>query len=119
MKLSEMSTRQAAGCMANMIEAVAKIVKDPKVKAAFEAAVKEKGEKAQQVSLITGIAPVLLREHLDDTAKIIATLMGKRIKDVLDQPIKQTIQDIKDVMDKDLVDFFASSGAQEQAASST
>lgn len=119
MKLSEMSTRKAAACMADMIEAVSRIVRDPAVKSAFDEASKEEQPNKKNLVLATCIAPILLREHLDDTVMIVSTLMDKRPSDVMDQPIKQTIQDVVSVMDGDLLDFFKSSGTQEQDASST
>lgn len=118
MKLSEMSTRQAEECMADMIDAVGRIVEDTEIKKAFEDAVLKKKAYEQKLSLMTKLPPLMLRRHMDDTAQIVAILMGKTPNEVLDQPFKQTIQDITSVMDKDLVDFFKSLGALEQDASS-
>lgn len=118
MKLSEMSTRQAAECMADMVGAIGRIVKDAKVKEAFEKAVIAKKPYEQKLLLATELPPLLLRRHLNDTAKIVSVLMGKTPEEVLDQPIRQTIEDIVNSLDGELFDFFKSSGASEQAASS-
>lgn len=119
MKLSEMSTRKAAECTADMIDAAGRIVKDKQVKDAFERALLAKKAYEQKALLFTELTPILLREHLDDTAVIVAALMDKTPKQVLDQPIKQTFQDVFRSLDMELTDFFVSSGASEQAASST
>lgn len=119
MKLSEMSTRKAAECMAIMIDAVGRITKDAKVKTVIEEAALAQRAYEQKLRIMTGLPPVLLREHLEDTAQIVATLMNKTTKEVLEQPISQTVQDIRNSLDGELLDFFAPSGTQEQAASST
>lgn len=119
MKLSEMSTRQAAECLADMTIAVDRIAKDAKVKEVFERASMAKKDYEQKLLLMTELPPLLLRRHLNDVAQIISVLTGNLLEDVLDQPVKQTIQDIVSSMDMELVDFFKSSDASEQGASST
>ena len=119
MKLSDMTTRQAATCMADMIDAVGRIVKDTKIKEAFEKAILQKRTYEQKLALLTELPPLLLRRHLKDTAQIIAVLMDKTPDEVLDQPVKQTLEDIASSLDGELMDFFKSSDASEQDASST
>ena len=119
MKLSDMSTLQAASCMADMIDAVGRIVKDANVKAAFERAIMAKKAYEQKMLLFTELTPLLLREHLEDAAQIVSVLMDKTADEVLAQSPAQTYADIRASLDGELLDFFASSKAQEQAASST
>lgn len=119
MKLSEMSTRQAAACAADMIDAVGRIVTDATVKETLEKAVLQKTDHERKIAAMTGLPPLLLRRHLKDTAQIVSVLMGKTPDEVLDQPVKQTLEDIASSLDGELMDFFKSLGASEQAASST
>lgn len=102
MKLSEMPTRQAAACMAELAVPVGNILKSDAVKAWYEA---NKEEKAT-ISVFLSLIPMLLRDHYDDTAAIIAALSGKTRKELDEQPTAQTIADLKCCIDQELISFF-------------
>lgn len=110
MKLSEMTTRQAAACMAELAVPVGNILKSDTIKAWYE---DNKEEKANVIAFLS-LAPLLLRDHYDDTAAIIAALSGKTKAELDEQPIGQTIADLTGCIDKDLISFFTSQPKPEQ-----
>ena len=53
--------------------------------------------------------PQLLGPHLDDLIAVAAALTGKTAEQVAAQRGTETIRDLMDCFDKDLIDFFKSS----------
>lgn len=118
MKLSEMSTQQAAACMADLAAPVETIMSHPKVAEWLD----NRNQNLTVTSMIGMIArfiPVFLRDYYSETVRIISTLTGKPVSAINTQPIKTTIADVRDVWDEDLKDFFKSSTPTEPGESST
>lgn len=111
MKLSEMNTQQLADAICRITPAIARIVEDPETWEALKQ-YPEKGSMPQGVLNIKAAAvltPVLLGKHLRDTAEVLAAMTGKSAKQILEQKGKETIKDITECLDKDLIDFFMQS----------
>lgn len=97
--------------MAELAVPVGNILKSDTVKAWYEANKLEKVNAAVFLSLV----PLLLRDHYDDSAAIIATLSGKTKAALDEQTVTQTIADLKGCIDQDLISFFTSQPKPEQA----
>lgn len=110
MKFSEMTTRQAAACMAEIAVPVGNILKSETVKAWYE---EHKQEQANLHAFLP-LIPLLLRDHYDDTAAIIAAMSGKTKAELDSQLATQTIADLKGCMDQELFSFFTSQPKSEQ-----
>lgn len=107
MKLSEMTTKQAAACMAELAAPIEAIAKHPKMREMLEKRNEEENASIPAVDLLAIALPVLCRDCFDDTAKVLAVLTGKTAKEIASQPIRQTIRDARDVFDADLASFFS------------
>ena len=59
------------------------------------------------------VLPQMLGPHLDDLIAIAAALTGKTAGQVAEQRGTETIRDLMDCFDKELVDFFRSSARTE------
>lgn len=118
MKLSEMSTQQAAACMADIAAPVETIMGHPQMAEMLNNGVKTL-TVSSMIGMIARFVPVFLRDYYSETVRIISTLTGKSVTEINRQPVKTTIADVRSVWDEDLKDFFASSTPSEQGASST
>lgn len=119
MKLSEMTTGQAADAMILIAEPVANISADPQVTSAlsnYSKAQKSGKTVAETFGKIIGkLAPVLLKDHRADIYAVLSVLTGKTAVEIDGQKITQTIADLKACWDGDLADFFKSAADTEQA----
>lgn len=102
MKLSEMTTRRAAECLCDIAAPVGRLLDSPALKTWYE---QNKGESVSIHGFIP-LVPVLLRDHYDDTAAIVAALTGKTREQIDNQPIMQTVHDVQESMDEELISFF-------------
>ena len=124
MKLSEMTTVQLSNAIADLAEPLANIAEDKELasrlseyrKFFIETGETDKdgstsGTKIIQLAanLIRNIFPISMKTHCNDTIAIIAALTGKTKKQVAQQKGLQTIKDLTESIDKDLIDFFRSS----------
>ena len=119
MKLSEMSTQQAAPVMADIVMHVQTIVDHPAVDAFFKKSEGANAKASAGMQKILGVLPALLKDCYDDVMCILSVLTGKD-RAVLDgQLIFQTISDVRSCWDEELALFFASSVQQAREESST
>lgn len=109
MKLGDMSTVEMGKALCQIAPAIERIVEDPK----FTELMRPKKEEERQTvaHILAVMAPVLLDSHLDDTLTVLSVLTGKKVTELRKQKGTQTIKDIMQCMDKDIVDFFTSSAA--------
>lgn len=115
MKLSEMSTRDAANCMADLAVPLGNIAKNPSVQKLFnEISNSKKDAVTTGIDMVIVLLPALFRDNFDDTVTIISVMTGKKPAEVAEQPIGTTIRDLRGLYDSELKDFFASQPAQEQ-----
>lgn len=110
MKFSEMTTRQAAACMAEIAVPVGNILKSQTLKAWYE----EHKQEETTLHTFLPLIPLLLRDHYDDTTAIIAAMSGKTKAELDSQPVIQTIADLKGCVDQELFSFFTSQPKSEQ-----
>ena len=106
MKLSEMPTRKAAECLAELAEPFGVILKTPAVEEYLKKAANKEATVSMLVDAFIALLPSFLREHFDETAKILAVLTGKTPEEIGDQTLKVTIDDVKDSFDGELIGFF-------------
>lgn len=106
MKLSEMSTRQAAQCMVNLAVPVGTLVKNPAVKEYMQKAAHKEATIETLMDALAELIPIFLRDHFDEMASVVAALTGKTTGEVGDQPILETIRDVKSSIDEDFLLFF-------------
>lgn len=116
MKLSEMSTGRAADALVRIAEPAAEIVNDDKVWKLWEkmGKMKDTNIKQQVVFIVREVVPVLLSDHRNALYTVLSIMTDKTIKAIDEQPVKDTIQDIKDNIDGELLSFFTPSEGQSQ-----
>lgn len=109
MKISQMTTDQAADVIIKITEPAASIMHD-------DAVVKKLGEMANGsdkpfefiADNLLPVLSVLLENHRCEVYAVFAALTGKTAEEFAKQPITQTIRDFKESFDSELVDFFGS-----------
>ena len=112
MKISEMTNDQAADALVKMMPAVTNIINDKKSKELLQRLTVSEGMSNQEV--LTIILPEVLgyclKSHKEDTYAIIAALTMKPVSHIGKMNFIQTVKEVKDSIDKDLLDFFKSAG---------
>lgn len=109
MKISQMTTDQAADVLVKIAEPASNIMHDEETIALIERLAN--GDDNPIRFLADNIVPITsaaLKTHREDTYAVVGALCDKSVEEVASQKITQTIRDIKDSVDGDLVDFFAS-----------
>lgn len=120
MKLHEMDTETMADVICNISDPVSHIIDDKKIMDGIaKIAEKHDGETvANKVAvIIRTFVPILLKSHREDMFAIVAAMSGKKVNDVRHQPFMDTVMDIKNLADKDLLDFFTQHESAEQTES--
>ena len=116
MKLSEMTTDRAADALVRIAEPAAEIVNDDNVWKIWEKMGKMKNPniKAQIVFIVREVAPILLKDHRDALYVVLSIMTEKTVQQIADQKVKDTIRDIKESVDGELLSFFMPSEEQKQ-----
>lgn len=110
MKISQMTTDQAADVLVRIVDPVSNIVND----ADFINVIENLAEADSSVPVkffannLAPIVSVALKSHKADVFEIVAALSKKTTEEVAKQKITETIKDIADSWDGELVDFFGS-----------
>lgn len=121
MKLSELTTEQAADVLCELTPYIANITGD---KALLDELGKKFDSKGKSVAELytyatkkcATLAPVLLKDHRADVFGILAILNGTTAESVAKQNILTTILQIRTVFkDKELLDFFGSFGQEDES----
>ena len=107
MKLSEMTTRQAAEAMVSLAAPVAVITSHPDFDECVKAFSGKKEDNQTILQLCLRLIPVFLKDCYDATISVLSVLTGKTEKELDSQPIKQTIRDVRMSWDDELKDFFS------------
>lgn len=105
MRLSEIPTDKFADALCVVGPAIANIATEKGIEEAVRA-IDRKNMHASLVAVARDLIPALFSGHREDVYAIIAALSGKSMADVRAQAISCTIEDIKNLVDGDLVDFF-------------
>lgn len=111
MKISQMTTDQAADVLIKIAEPCANVMHDKNTIDMLDGLTKGKGVSTIDyiASNIPVVVSVLLKDHRQDVYSIVAALVGKTPEEVAGQKIADTIADVKESWDGDLVSFFAQS----------
>lgn len=121
MKLSEMSTQKAAQKMCDIAIPMANIAQDEKTAEAMRAFPMEKIKDMPMINLIGKaialIVPLALRDHFEDLCEIVAAMTDKTAETVKSQKIIDTVTDVKNIVDGDIVHFFTSAVTPKQEKS--
>lgn len=114
MKLAEMNTEQMAKALCEMAPAVGRIMDDEDVKTALDDGKKENAALSQ---LVGKIIPALLDRHFDDVLTVLSVLTGKSKAVIRKQKGGDTIKDVMNCLDTDVIDFFMPSAGGDGKAS--
>lgn len=121
MKLSQLTTDQAADVLCELTPYIANITGD---KALLDEMGKKFDSKGKSVAELytygaqkyAMLVPVLLKDHRADMFGILAILNGTTVESVAKQNILTTILQIRSVFkDKELLDFFKSFGQEDES----
>lgn len=113
MKLSEMTTRQAAAALVDLAVSVEEITSHPaflRCLSSFSSMSRDDDkEKASDrgLRMILDLLPVLLKDCYKSTISILSVLTGKSVEQIDNQSVFQTIRDVRDSWDADLKSFFS------------
>lgn len=114
MKISKMTTDQAADALARLAQPIANILEDNEV----EPLVKELSESREMsnvkivASFLPRVVSLALKNHRADLYEVVGALAQKPASQVGKMPILDVMNILKESIDKDLLDFFKSSGEQ-------
>lgn len=113
MRISEMSTKQAAKCLCRIAEPVGKIGADERITGYLKAMDGQKGKTMLEVvaDAVAALLPALLDAHYEDVAEVLSALTGKDREEIDTQSLIVTMRDARECVDKDLIDFFMQSFA--------
>lgn len=112
MKISQMNTDQMADALCMMAEPLEIIGNDPDFGAAFAKLDGMKGSLLEKFAAGYGkIVPIMLRKHRNETYTILAAMTGKTPEEIAKQNVLRTMQDVRDSVDQELLDFFGLSAA--------
>lgn len=116
MKLSEMNTDQMAKCMCELVEPAAEIMADKAVMKAVVELDNMKDQSFLQIisSAATALVPLLLKTHYTALVTVLSAMTGKTVAVIRKQKGLQTIKDVRECLDQDLIDFFKSSAPTEK-----
>lgn len=110
MKISEMTTAQAAKALCKIVAPAENIMKDEKIIPSIQRLMNAEKDEMMLVVLMRDIVPLLLDTHFKDFCGVVGALTDKTGKQVENQNVLVTIKDVRDSVDKELFDFLKSSG---------
>lgn len=112
MKLSEMSNEQATNFLIQTSQPIANIMEDDAVVALFEQVKNIKGLSLSKViaKLLPQVVAVSLKSHKEDVFEIVGAFAEKTSKEVAKMNFLETLNILKESVDKDFLDFFNLSG---------
>lgn len=112
MKISEMSTMQAAAAMAKLSGPLSRLLKDEKLKKIIDSLAghqKDQNVVDAVADVVDIVMPMLFEDHAQDTFAVVSVMCGKPIKKVQEQNFLTTMKEIREfTQDKDFIDFLGS-----------
>lgn len=109
MKLSQMSSSQAADTLIRISEPVYAIMGDDNLADVLKGFA-EIYEKSAMVKIagyfVAKVLPTILETHKTDCDEILSVFTGKTVDELAKENILVYINDARDILDKDLIDFF-------------
>ena len=112
MKLLDMTTEQSADVLCAIAPLAENIVTDKKIRSIVQKEIKKDEVTRIEAGFevmdrVFTSAPILLGTHKSDIFGIIAAINQKTVEDISKQPLRDTIEQIKETFsDKELIDFF-------------
>lgn len=118
LNLNQMNGDQLAEALCLIAEPVERITQDDEVNDAFRKMAEDQKNNAIMIRLVGGayarLVPLLLRKHKQDTFTILSVLTGKTYEEIATENAFQLMRDIRETMNKKVLNFFASSVGMEQ-----
>lgn len=114
MKISQMTTDQAADVLVRITQPVANIIDDPEVEPLIKKIAESRNLPTTKI-LSTFLPPVTalaLKKHKTDLYEVVGALGQIPANKVGKLPVIQVMNIIKESVDQDLIDFFKSFGGQ-------
>lgn len=109
MKISQMTTDQAADALVRIADPASNIMHDEDTIAVLGKLANGNDAPLNFIAdNLVPVATVLLKTHRNDMYEIIAALSEKSKEEIAGQKWTETLKDIRDCWDGDLVDFFGS-----------
>lgn len=105
MKLSEMNSNQLADALCDIVEPVTAIMGDSAMLDLFREGADLKGADAN-LFLVRKVLPAVLKNHRHDLFAVLSALTGKPVAEIEKQNGMQTIKELRDSFDTELLDFF-------------
>ncbi len=121
MKLSELTTEQAADVLCELTPYIANITGDKALLDKLDKKFDSKGKSVVELytygaQKYATLVPMLLKDHRADVFGILSILNGTTAEEVAKQNILTTILQIRSVFkDKELLDFFKSFGQEDES----
>lgn len=111
MKISEMTTDQAADVLIRITVPVSNIIHDEKSNEMLLNLATSDSKKPMQwlARNLTTVSTGLLKTHRHDMYEIVSALTGKPVNEIGKQRMLTTLQDIREAVDEELISFFDSS----------
>lgn len=118
MKLSEMNTVEMAKALCQLAAPVGRLAEDVELLRAIASAGKDKNTLGEKLgALLPQVIPALLGDHFEDVVLILSALTGKAPEAIRQQKGTETVKDLMQCFDGDLLDFFKSSAGMERTES--
>lgn len=112
MKISMMTNDQAVDAMVKMAQPISNLMED-KDTAELLKSITEEGREEGGVAFIGRILPKVvsfcMKNHKDDVYAIVSALLLKPVKEVGKMNFLETVKELKDSIDDDLIGFFKQS----------
>lgn len=115
MRLSELSTEQAADVLCSITPFVANIASDEELLSELKRAVSKDKVKTRAEELAIGaekiskLVPIILQKRKEDVFGILGVLNQKSAEEIAKQNFLATLKQARDIAkDKELIDFFKS-----------
>lgn len=119
MKLSDLSTRRAAGVLCELTPHISNIATDKNLLNSIGKVINAVGEDGERLNIygsglmilerISDIVPLLLDTHFNDLCNIISIFAEKTVDEIMEQNVLKTMEEAREALrDEALVNFFRS-----------
>lgn len=122
MKLSQLTTEQAADVLCELTPYIANITGDKALLDELANKFDSKGKSAAELYTFAAhkyatLVPILLKEHRKDVFGVLSVLNETELDKIAKQNIMETMKQVREVFkDKELLDFFKSFGLEDETA---
>lgn len=110
MKVSEMNNDQASEVLIRVSTPFANILDDENARPLIDE-MSKLGEKTKLAHFLPKFVAFALKDHKDDLYEIVGALTFKPTSKVGKMNFIETVKELKDSLDEELLDFFKSSGS--------